>query len=286
MSIAASPWSPHQALRDAVVAHAHASNLDYDPNTPDGKKLLVGIAYADLVVPLLDFDLKVHIAMYTWISFVIDDGIEAMGEAACVFQQRLFSGETQLTVLLECYAEILRAMYDPVVADFIIQGALAFFNCCLLEIRSEYRTMLPRKGGQNWSHFFRTKEGVSDVYAFFLFPRSRSPDMAAFLQSISDIGVFLTLGNDILSLYKEELAGETTNYIHVRAAYEERTALEVLQDVMDETIAAYECATLVLEGQGNSEAAWRDCARGYITMHTTQARYRLAEIGIGEEPVA
>ena len=125
-----------------------------------------------------------------------------MGTAINEFQKRFYEGSVQETPLLERYAEKLRGMYkyyDPIIASSIILSSLAFVDCCLLETRNEYQTMPRRAGGENWAYYYRTKEGIADAYAYFNFPKELCPDVSSFLQAIPDIGIFINLGNDILS---------------------------------------------------------------------------------------
>ncbi|KAJ7878913.1 hypothetical protein B0H13DRAFT_1630935 [Mycena leptocephala] len=127
--------------------------------------------------------------------------------------------------LLQRYAETLRIVYkyyDSVVANFIIQSSLAFITCCLLETRKEYKEMPQREPGGNWAYFFRNKGGIADAYCLFNFPKRDCPDISAFLQVVPDMTIYINLGNDILSFYKEELQGETNTYIHMRAGYTEK----------------------------------------------------------------
>lgn len=83
--------------------------------------------------------------------------------------------------------------------------------------------------------------------------------------------------SDILSFYKEELAGEKVNYIHDRALVTEKTVPETLLDVTDETVAAVGRIRTIL-GEGEARDAWENFATGYISVHTGNPRYRLQEI--------
>ncbi|KAJ7046420.1 hypothetical protein C8F04DRAFT_1387942 [Mycena alexandri] len=49
------------------------------------------------------------------------------------------------------------------------------------------------------------------------FPLAKHPDMSTYVQALPDIDAYLCLVNDILSFYKEDLAGKTINYLSVRA---------------------------------------------------------------------
>lgn len=83
--------------------------------------------------------------------------------------------------------------------------------------------------------------------------------------------------------YKEEVAGETTNYIHNRARCEQKKPLTVLKEVKRETVDCFNRISAILDGREPYAQAWKVHARGHIAMHTVNPRYRLAELGLGEE---
>ena len=90
-----------------------------------------------------------------------------------------------------------------------------------------------------------------------------------------------TDSSDILSFYKEELAGEKDNYIHERALATGRPTSIVLQELIDETISAVQRVRYLLR-DADALAAWENFAAGYIRVHTDNPRYRLKDILGGE----
>lgn len=87
--------------------------------------------------------------------------------------------------------------------------------------------------------------------------------------------------SDILSFYKEELAGEKDNYIHERALATGLPISSVLQELIMETISAVRRVRYVLQDV-DALAAWENFAAGYIKVHTDTPRYRLKDILGGE----
>lgn len=79
--------------------------------------------------------------------------------------------------------------------------------------------------------------------------------------------------------YKEELAGDTTNYVSLRAGYERKTSISTLDGVIKDCVAAFRRTRLVLSGRGAYAEAWQTFAMGYVTFHVTNPRYRLDEFG-------
>ena len=92
--------------------------------------------------------------------------------------------------------------------------------------------------------------------------------------------------NRILALYrfyKEELGGDTRNYLHNRAATTGKPILEVLEEVNKETLDSAKRVEQILKGRGVYEQSWLDSVRGYMSMHTTNPRYKMSDMGLGEE---
>ncbi|KAJ7918942.1 hypothetical protein B0H13DRAFT_1868925 [Mycena leptocephala] len=100
-----------------------------------------------------------------------------------------------------------------------------------------------------------------------IFPKQTHPDISAFIQVLPDIDEFSCLANDILSFYKEELAGETTNYIHSRA----KTTLKHPKRVLVEMVREV--------GDLHALAAWKSFEDGFIAFHLSMKRYKLSELG-------
>lgn len=86
----------------------------------------------------------------------------------------------------------------------------------------------------------------------------------------------------ITRFYKEEVRGESRNYINNRAKNEGKTATKIIEIVMEETIQAYLQASNVLEGRGQYARVWREYITGYVAMHLTSTRYLLRDIGLDE----
>lgn len=79
------------------------------------------------------------------------------------------------------------------------------------------------------------------------------------------------------------MGGDTRNYIHNRAACTGKTAIEVVKDVNNESIESAQRVETILKGRGKYEQSWNDSVRGYMAMHTTNPRYKLTDLGLGEQ---
>lgn len=85
------------------------------------------------------------------------------------------------------------------------------------------------------------------------------------------------------SFYKEELGGDTRNYMHNRASSTGKPILAVVQEVNNEAIESARRVEAILKGRGKYEQSWNESVRGYMAMHTTNPRYKLKDLGLGEE---
>lgn len=152
--------------------------------------------------PSHPLEVQVHIGIFTWLGFIIDDTNKSIAPDLALFQSRFYTGQPQPTPLLECFAETLRNTYDfwdAVAANFIVLSALAFINANILETQRDYQDMVLVRAGANWPYHFRNVEGLPEVYTYFMFPKATHPDIGQYLQAVPDMGRFINLTNDILS---------------------------------------------------------------------------------------
>jgi hypothetical protein len=67
------------------------------------------------------------------------------------------------------------------------------------------------------------------------------------------------------SFYKEELAGETANYIHNRSVVNGKRPVNVLAEVAEEALAAHNRVTVALCACGSEGIhAWTTFVHGYL----------------------
>lgn len=83
--------------------------------------------------------------------------------------------------------------------------------------------------------------------------------------------------SDLCSFYKEELAGETENFVHERARVTGKSVPEALSDTVDEAIASTLAARKILGDTPEGEVCEAVMA-GYTRFHLVEARYRLSEL--------
>lgn len=80
--------------------------------------------------------------------------------------------------------------------------------------------------------------------------------------------------------YKEEIAGETKNYIHSRARYEKKLPVATMRDVVVDCADSYLRANEVLAGHEKYEKVWLEYVHGYVAMHIKTKRYLMADLGL------
>lgn len=83
--------------------------------------------------------------------------------------------------------------------------------------------------------------------------------------------------------YKEERAGENDNFISQMAMYEDKEKVAVVEDLIDDVAKAVERIRATIQGKGPYAAAVEDHILGYVAFHKLSPRYRLSEVGLGEE---
>lgn len=140
--------------------------------------------------------------MFTWLGFIIDDHEHGLSNHLPLFQQRLMANKQQPSKVLSGFAQVLQEVhhfYDPVVANFIVLSALAFVEANAIESRQEYQNMTAPRCASSWPYYYRDKEGLSETYAYYCFPKGTYADFSLFMPAIPDMAKFINLTNDILS---------------------------------------------------------------------------------------
>ncbi|GKT41709.1 uncharacterized protein ColSpa_01890 [Colletotrichum spaethianum] len=254
-------------------------------------KRAVDIGYPlDTPVSAKAFRLEVQgfVGLFTWLVVQYDDIVgqnDEMAEAQ-LFQERFFKGETQPNAMLEGLACLMReapSLFDPVMANLLQISTLKFLTCNLLERHEGFRNMTVTRAGVKFPDFLRDLSGINVAYAVFCFPKAQYPDVGQYLEAIPDMARFIDISNDVMSFYKEELSGDTRNYVHNRAMATGRPVLTELEDVKNEVVGAANRASAILKGRGKYEQSLHESVRGLLAMHTTNPRYKLKDFGLAEE---
>ncbi|TDZ13528.1 Alpha-cuprenene synthase COP6 [Colletotrichum sidae] len=289
-----------EALLEYMYKRAVEMGVPLD--TPiSAKGFRLGYAEGLLAHPRHPTIVQGYVGLFTWLVVQYDDIVgqnDQMVEEAMVFHQRFFKGERQLNNLLEGIATLLREahdLFDPVMANMLQLSVLKFLTSNLLERHEGFQKLKVTRAGEKFPDFYRDLSGMNVAYAVFCYPKEQYPDVSQFLEAIPDMAKFIDISNDVLSyvlhaliqptfgFYKEELGGDTRNYMHNRALTSGKPVLAVLEEVNADTIASAKRVSAILKGRGVYEDSWNESVRGYMAMHTTNVRYKLKDLGLGEE---
>ncbi|KAK6214998.1 longiborneol synthase [Colletotrichum tabaci] len=271
--------------------YKRAVDIGYPLDTPISAKafrLGYSLGLARLCHPGHPTEVQGFVGLFTWLVVQYDDIVgqnDEMAEAQ-LFQKRFFNGETQPNAMLEGLAGLLREaprLFDPVMANLLQISTLKFLTCNLLERHDGFRNMPVTRSGVKFPDFLRDLSGINVAYAVFCFPKAQYPDVGQYLEAIPDMARFIDISNDVMSFYKEELSGDTRNYVHNRAMATGKPVLTELEEVKNEVVEAANRASTILKGRGRYEQSLRESVRGLLAMHTANPRYRLGDLGLAEE---
>ncbi|KDR72493.1 hypothetical protein GALMADRAFT_73695 [Galerina marginata CBS 339.88] len=213
--------------------------------------------------------------------FYFDDLCHHFPSTIETFQRHVLVNDTFEEPILQSFRDNLTDTYrfwDSIPANCIILSAMEYFNGCALEERPTIRDMKLLDTAESWPYYLRNKTGVAAAYAFMIYPKDRNSDVSAYIQAMGDMCFFINVVNDLLSFHKEQLAGETNNYVHVRARITRKSIQDTLHDVAKESSAAHARITKILQFTDGA-TAWKRFVDGYLTLHLTQSRFRLNELG-------
>lgn len=245
------------------------------------EKIRTGIIMGSTAYRHTTIDTRVAIALLTTFCTAIDDPVTLAlwGEdGALQFHRMLCQGTVQESSSM--FAELSNLLsrmweYFPrFAASAILSSTLAFLNMTLLQM--EAKDVVLHRDALPFVEYRRVQDGLPEVFAVFIWEKEKFPDVQTYIQAIPIIGDYLNHTNDILSFYREELVGETGNYIHDRAAVTGKSLADTLHEVVEETVNAAERVRRMLGEEAKD--AWDQFTKGYIVFHTSNPRYRLREL--------
>ncbi|KAJ7708635.1 terpenoid synthase [Mycena metata] len=268
--------------------------------------------------PCASVELKLLYAKLTAIAILIDDSLEDEAVHADIlqFSHRLYLGHSQENGMLALYHENMKELSDVYGDDAVLRGLaivpwINYIDACLLE-KVLFTTQLDYISAiKPHPHYLRSKSGIAEAYAAGIFKATteQSIPLRRYIRILPDLTFFIEVINDILSFYKEELAGETYNLIQLRTRSlsssgahgsgvdEEWTAHDTLLLLCDEIRAATyridrmlrleECEAKIRGETGNFDIdevdleiarQWRGWRDGYISWHFECRRYKLSPL--------
>ncbi|KAF9237727.1 isoprenoid synthase domain-containing protein [Melanogaster broomeanus] len=255
------PFSVHTSLREGIAFGAIASVHLSDTHRA----------------------LQIWNALFTGYAFCVDDMPRRFPEEMpniSAFNDRFVRGEKQGNAVLDALSDVMkeipRVFGGPVPANLVMTSALNFVTGTVIE--RETMDMQIMTTAKQYPTYQRTLSGFGEGHAFTVFP----PDIPfdEYIQAIPEICLFNHNVNDILSFYKEELAGEPTNQISAMAACKGVSKVAALEELVDTSGELYERIVSILEVPPRSRAceAFKLWTRGYFLFHASLERYRLMEV--------
>lgn len=241
------------------------------------KHIVTSINYATTTFGHNRLDTQVHIALFTVLCLCVDD-LEVDSVALEEFVPRFQTGREQLHPVLSLLVEKLQRMpdfYHLYAASAIVAGTIHFINCTLFD--KQYEDMKLHSKALPFVLYKRARNSLGEVYASCVWDKFNFPELSTHVQVMPETMIYLDYANDILSFYKEELVGETNNFVHDRVHVTGKDVKGALLDILNETVNAVARARLILQGE-KERAIWERFLQGYVAFHFLSPRYKLAAL--------
>ncbi|TFK38295.1 isoprenoid synthase domain-containing protein [Crucibulum laeve] len=222
-------------------------------------------------------DARIFIALYTAFLIYLDDIFQKDVGLVSEFNERFIHKRAQLDPVLDSFADLLYELpqhFGRVVSNIMVTSTLNLVTALLLEHETQDMTLSPYAHG--YTTFSRVMSGASEVYALFAFPTDIP--LQGYIQALHDMTMFINNGNDILSFYKEDLAGENVNRISNLANCFGTSKLEVLRRLSEDASTYHSQVMQILEPCPAAFEAYSHFSKGYIGFHASLSRYRLGEL--------
>ncbi|KAH9965486.1 isoprenoid synthase domain-containing protein [Russula dissimulans] len=272
------PWNSTaiQDLEEFMLTEMRRRGI----NSPPLEKTLRLVATStEMVYHGLPPELKKIIAQFSWYLFYVDDVSPRNTAPFLAFQHRFLHSLPQLDPVLDALADVLHLIddHDVVFANTIISGTFDAITAICIEPVIESSTLTSNVARLPW--FFRSRTGFGVGSALLAFPKSRNLDIGVILQILPTMDFWISATNDLLSFYKEELAGETSTYINNRAKVEGKNPMEIFGQLGFEIAEARRSINAIVRGStANMIEAWTEFEFGYIWWHLEGDRYKLKDI--------
>ncbi|KAG1824355.1 terpenoid synthase [Suillus subaureus] len=222
---------------------------------------------------------KIWICLFTVVATCIDDMMIRAEDLEYVyrFNERFTNCQPQEHPVLNTLDGLLREVpchYSAPVSNLIVTSALNFMSSILLD--NETQDMLISPKTPSYPEYSRLLSGLSDTYGLCIFP-STLP-LREYVQCMPDLAIVINHTNDILSYYKEEIEGDSANYLSLIAASRALSKQDALRELIDKTVQAYHNVLEFLRPRPEAYDAYVAFFDGYVKFHATLRRYKLEEV--------
>jgi hypothetical protein len=201
-----------------------------------------------------------------------------------VFEQRFLRGLPQLDPVLTAFADVILSLYDHYdvfVANTILTATFDFVNSSCMEPTVESLPLI--REAEDFPWYLRDQTGIGKAFTLFMFTKSSKVAITDYIQAIPNMNYWISSVNDFLSFvlpftlagefadptsygrfHKEELAGETGNYIHNRAYVENITVMQVHAEMGRELLEKRASILTILAQSPRAMEIWQIWERGYM----------------------
>ncbi|KAG2347458.1 terpenoid synthase [Suillus weaverae] len=232
---------------------------------------------------LQDRATKMWICLFTVVATCIDDMMIKAEDLVHVyrFNERFTNFQPHEHPVMNAFDGLMREVpchYSAPVSNLIVASALNFMSSILLDSETQDMPISPQ--APSYPEYSRLLSGLSDTYGFCIFP-STLP-LREYVQCMPDLTIVINHTNDILSYYKEELEGDSVNYLSLIAASRSLTKQDALRELIEKTVQAYHNVIEFLRPRPKAYDAFVAFFDGYIKFHATLERYKLREVMMQE----
>ncbi|KAI0632019.1 hypothetical protein C8Q77DRAFT_895419 [Trametes polyzona] len=271
---------PDKRLRCEVAAEVYTLG---DANIPPkflAAMIDTGCSIAECAYGHTSYENRRHVALHSAYVLYVDDLGHRNPASLSGFGRRFVAhenpGDSVLDRIVRQSLEMY-ALYPPLGADSIIAAIITAIAGCHVE--NSTRGMSVASGASSYPSFIRGMTGYATAYTFFNFTRGwRDPDDLSYLQVIPDLVMLTNNINDILSFYKELIAGETGTYVCLRAGAEQKDTLAVLQELCKETLVALDRVARLTAVDLHLKRICERYLMGFVEFHLRANRYLLDEL--------
>ncbi|KAM6496564.1 Isoprenoid synthase domain containing protein [Amanita muscaria] len=224
----------------------------------------------------LEYETRVYVAIWGATAAACEDTCNNDIDLLKNFCHRYVNGAKHGHPLVDAYDSLLRELpkyFEPFAAETLLQSGMDFFVGLVWEYELQKN---PATHAKDFPVFMKNLAGLSRMCAMLAFPRGIS--LRSYMEAIPGCMTYVNVINDIFSFYKEELAGESINFVSTMAESSKKTKIEVLQQLADETVETYKEVTSILSGSAEALQAFEDFVQGYLYFHVANKRYKVAEL--------
>ncbi|KAG1883939.1 isoprenoid synthase domain-containing protein [Suillus subluteus] len=240
----------------------------------------VGVAMAsNSYAHLPDPAARMWMCLFTAVSTRIDDMMVKGEDMVHVyhFNERFVNCQPQGNPILNALDVVLRkitCLHSPIVSNLITVSTFNFMTSNCLDNETKDMQISPKT--PLYPEYSRLLSGLVDGYVFFIFP-SMLP-IQEYIQCVLDLRIVVNHANDILSYYKEEIDGNTANYLSLMAASHGLTKQDALHEVIEKTVEAHHNILECLRPHTKAYEAYVSFFNGYVKFHAALKRYKMEEI--------